>query len=160
MLRAPTMHCSSFSQQGPLLRPVTRTTPFRPVSASTGKSRRTLHRRLVSANALEDLAQDLVQVVQASPLVSGAVATTGKTPCVSSVGQQALLKGADQQPLAAVVGGIVALLWTASQASGMAEGSQPGPKAQASQATSSPRTDAVLVFGATGRLGTELVSQV
>ena len=65
-----------------------------------------------------------------------------------------------RQPLAAVVGGIIALLWTASQASGMTEGSQPDPKAQASQAASSPRTDAVLVFGATGRLGTELVSQV
>ena len=90
MLRAPTMHCSSFTQQqGSLLRPVTRTKPFRPVTASKGKSRRTLHRRLVSANGLEDLAQDLVQVVQASPLVSGAVATTGKTPCVSLVGQHA-----------------------------------------------------------------------
>lgn len=158
MFTAPTMHCSSFThQQGPLLRPVTRTTPFRPVSATKGKSHRTLHRRLVSANALEDLAQDLVQVVQASPLVSGAVATTGDTRWFRSA---CILKRADQQSLAAVVGGIVALLWTASQASGMAEGSQPGPNTQASQAASSPRTDAVLVFGATGRLGTELVSQV
>lgn len=81
------MHCNSFThQQGPLLRSVTGTTPFRPVSAPQRKPRQTLQRRLVTANALEDLAQDLVQVVQTSPLVSGAVATTGDTPCIHSVG--------------------------------------------------------------------------
>lgn len=69
------------------------------------------------------------------------------------------IKSVDQC-LAAVVSGIIALLWTASQASGMAEGSPPSPKPQASQAASTPRTNAVLVFGATGRLGTEVVSQV
>lgn len=80
VLGAHKMHCSSLiQQQGPLLRPVTRSTPFRPVSASHRKPRRTLQRPLVTANALEDLAQDLVQVVQTSPLVSGAVATTGAT---------------------------------------------------------------------------------
>lgn len=89
------MHCSSFTQQqGPLLRPVTRTTPFRSVSASHRKPRRTLQRPLVTANALEDLAQDLVQVVQTTPLVSGAVATTGETQCVPSVGMH--ITDADQ----------------------------------------------------------------
>lgn len=86
-LSAHIMHCSSFTQQqGSLLRPLTRTTPFRPVSASQRRPRRTLQRRLVSANALEDLAQDLVQVVQTSPLVSGAVATTGETRGAPLVG--------------------------------------------------------------------------
>ena len=44
----------------------------------------------------------------------------------------------------------------------MAEGAQPGPgpEAQSTGATFRPRKDAVLVFGATGRLGTEVVSEV
>ncbi|KAL3135711.1 hypothetical protein ABBQ38_006182 [Trebouxia sp. C0009 RCD-2024] len=126
------MHRSSLThQQGPLLRPVTRTTPFRPASAPHPRSRPALQRRLTSASAF----QDLTHVVQSSPLVTGTVA-------------------------AAVVGGLIALFWTASQAPSMAEGSQPGTETQAAQAAPQPRRNAVLVFGATGRLGTEIVSQL
>lgn len=70
--------------------------------------------------------------------------------------------GTDHHLCAAVVGGVVALLWTASQAASMAEGAQSGPGSEAlsTQAAFRPRKDAVLVFGATGRLGTEVVSEV
>ena len=59
-----------------------------------------------------------------------------------------------------MVGGVIALLWTASQASGMTEKAQSEPQAQVSQAAPRQRENAVLVFGATGRLGTAVVSEV
>lgn len=71
------MHRSSLThQQGPLLRPVTRTTPFRPASAPHPRSRPALQRRLTSASAF----QDLTHVVQSSPLVTGTVAAAGEGP--------------------------------------------------------------------------------
>lgn len=60
-----------------------------------------------------------------------------------------------------MVGVIAAGLWGLSQASSMAEGSQPGNEVQVQQsAAQTERKNAVLVFGASGRLGQEVVAEV
>lgn len=69
------MHCSSLNkQQGPLLRPVSSTRPFRQTSAPKPRPGRALQRRVASASAF----QDLTHVAQANPLVTGTAAAAGK----------------------------------------------------------------------------------
>ncbi|KAA6425478.1 MAG: hypothetical protein FRX49_04376 [Trebouxia sp. A1-2] len=117
--------------QGSLLRPVPIPQPFRPLSRSVRRSRR-VHRCPPSAVAV----QDIVNTIQSSPVFSGAVATT-------------------------VVGALAAALWGLSQASTMAEGSQPGLEVQSVQSSQpTSRKDAVLVFGASGRLGKQVVAEL
>lgn len=68
------MHLSQSTQaQGPLLRPVRSTLPFRATSAAKRRSCRALQRTKVTS-AL----QDLVHAIQETPLVTGAIATTGE----------------------------------------------------------------------------------
>lgn len=117
--------------QASWLRPVPILQPFRPLSCSVRRSRR-VYRCPPSALAV----QDFVDTIQSSPVLSGAVATT-------------------------VVGAFAAALWGLSQASSMAEGSQPGLEVQSVQSSQAPsRKDAVLVFGASGRLGKQVVAEL
>lgn len=77
-----------------------------------------------------------MEVVQSSPLNSAVVLTS-------------------------VIGAVAAAFWGLSQASSMAQGSQPGPDVQDVQsAQPSTRKDAVLVFGASGRLGRDVVAEL
>jgi len=56
---------------------------------------------------------------------------------------------------------LAAALWGLSQASSMAEGSQPGLEVQSLQSSQpTSRKNAVLVFGASGRLGKQVVAEV
>ncbi len=67
----------------------------------------------------------------------------------------------DHRCCGAVAGAVAAALWGLSQASSLAQGSQPVSEMQAAQAAqSAPRENAVLVFGASGRLGQEVVAEV
>jgi len=60
-----------------------------------------------------------------------------------------------------VIGALAAALWGLSQASSTAEGSQPGLEVQSVQSSQpTSRKDAVLVFGASGRLGKQVVAEV
>jgi len=60
-----------------------------------------------------------------------------------------------------VIGALAAALWGLSQASSMAQGSQPGLEVQSFQSSQpTSRKDAVLVFGASGRLGKQVVAEV
>ena len=60
-----------------------------------------------------------------------------------------------------MIGALAAALWGLSQASSMAEGSQPGLEVQSLQSSQpTSRKDAVLVFGASGRLGKQVVAEV
>ena len=67
----------------------------------------------------------------------------------------------DHQHRAAVFGAAAIAFWTLSQASSVVKDMPPAAGEQTIQgAQVNPRKDAVLVFGASGRLGQELVTEV